>query len=98
MLTGWEGGRLRVNWVEIDVIQDGGGIFAYRVRTYKAPKVRWVLDHVVDSRNTETGINADDQEEEEHAPFVNIKGGLKLWCERFCLDPSPVKSYFPSLT
>ncbi|KAJ5370428.1 uncharacterized protein N7496_006520 [Penicillium cataractarum] len=107
MLTGWEGGPLYVNWMEIDVIRDDDGISAFRggilrSRDYKAPKApsaRLVLDQDVDSDaallgpDAEAGIDADVQEEEEHAAVVNINNDLELWCERFCLDPAPVKSF-----
>lgn len=110
MLTGWEGGPLHVNWMEIDVIRDDDEISAFRggilrSRNYKAPKAptaRLALDQDVDSDaallgpDAEAGIDADVQEEEDHAALVNINNDLELWCERFCLDPAPVKSYgFP---
>lgn len=108
MLTGWEGGPMHVNWMEVDVIRDGDDVSAYRggimrSREYKAPKTRRARDHAVDSDaallglDTEAGIDADIQEEEQDDSVVNINDALKLWCERFCSDPSPVKSYVPSL-
>lgn len=106
MLTGWEGGPMHINWMEVDVIRDEDGISAFRggilrSRSYKAPKTRQVLDHAVDSDaallgpNTEAGIDFDGEEEEEEPSeaVLSISDNLKLWCERFCLDPAPVKSY-----
>jgi hypothetical protein len=104
MLTGWEGGPMHINWMEVDVIRDEDGISAFRggilrSRAYKAPKTRRVVDHAVDSDaallgpDTEAGIDFDGEEEEESDAVLSISDNLKLWCERFCLDPAPVKSY-----
>jgi hypothetical protein len=106
MLTGWEGGPMHINWMEVDVIRDEDGVSAFRggilrSRAYKAPKARRVLDHAVDSDaallgpDTEAGIDFDgeEEEEEESEAVLSARGNLKLWCERFCLDPAHVKSY-----
>ena len=106
MLTGWEGGPIHVNWMEVDVIRDGDDISAYRggilrSRAYKAPKARREVDHGADSvaallgPDSEAGVDvdADVQVEAENDAVMSIIDSLKLWCERFCLDPSPVKSY-----
>ncbi|KAJ5880852.1 uncharacterized protein N7473_011905 [Penicillium subrubescens] len=106
MLTGWEGGPMHINWMEVDVIRDEDGVSAFRggilrSRAYKAPKARRVLDHAVDSDaallgpDTEAGIDFDgeEEEEEESEAVLSARGNLKLWCERFCLDPAHVKSF-----
>lgn len=105
MLTGWEGGPMHINWMEVNVIRDEDGTSAFRggiLRSleYKAPKARRVLDNAVDSdaallgSDTEAGIDVDgDEEEEESSAILSTRDNLKLWCERFCLDPAPVKSY-----
>jgi hypothetical protein len=106
MLTGWEGGPMYINWMSVDVIRDEDGIPAFRggilrSRAYKAPKAkaRLALDRAVDSDaallgpDTEAGIDVDGEVEEESEAVLSISDNLKLWCERFCLDPAPVKSY-----
>ncbi|KAJ5160369.1 uncharacterized protein N7482_007373 [Penicillium canariense] len=104
VLRGWEGGPLHANWMELDVIRDGDDISAYRggimrSRAYKAPASGPVVGHAMDSDaallgpDVEAGVDVDDQEEGEHPAVADIDADLKLWCERFCLDPSPVKSF-----
>jgi hypothetical protein len=92
MLTGWEGGHQDINWMEVEINTDEdlkkayrGGIL--RSHAYKAPKSRGVsLD---ESSDALISHDADDEQD-------NGRSGpqaLRLWCERFCRDPAPVKSY-----
>ncbi|KAJ5086737.1 hypothetical protein NUU61_008044 [Penicillium alfredii] len=100
MLTGWEGDPLCQNWMEIAVIRDGddkpafrGGIL--RSRTYKAPASRSVASHAEDSEaallGSDTAVDTGDQR--DSPALARVKADLQMWCERFCLDPSPVKSF-----
>lgn len=92
MLTGWEGVPLQINWMEVEIITDEdlkpayrGGIL--RSRTYKPPKSRQAIA-LTDDSNALLGDDADDD-----GQLNRPQSPLKLWCERFCQDPAPVKSY-----
>jgi hypothetical protein len=93
MLTGWErGGPMLVNWMEVEIITDEdlkpayrGGIL--RSRTYKPPKSRQAIA-LTDDSDALLGEDAD-----ADGQLNRPQSALKLWCERFCQDPAPVKSY-----
>ncbi|KAJ5637331.1 hypothetical protein N7490_007210 [Penicillium lividum] len=96
MLTGWEGepqGNWR--WSEEEVLNDGDYKPAFRggrlkSRTYKAPRHSRSFAEDSDALLvSDEGLDADDADERPTSNDVN----LKLWCERFCNDPSPVKSF-----
>ena len=95
MLTGWEGGPMHVNWMEVEILTDEdlkpayrGGIL--RSRTYKPPKSRQAIA-LTDDSDALLGQDAD-----ADGQLNKLQSALKLWCERFCQDPAPVKSYCPS--
>lgn len=94
LLTGWEDGRGESNWMRVEVISDEDQKSAYRggilrSRTYKAPKTGAVrLSEDSDALLGQQG--AGDQRDGSLAAQ-----SLRLWCERFCNDPAPVKSYVP---
>lgn len=100
LLTGWNGAPLTINWVEETVVRDGDGIPAfrgsrYRTRSYKSPALR-SLRLAGDSSDAalldaETGAAGEDQN--DATALLDTEADLKLWCERYCNDPSPVKSY-----
>ncbi|KAJ5689035.1 hypothetical protein N7462_003427 [Penicillium macrosclerotiorum] len=103
MLTGWEEGRRwDVNWSQIEVMRDGDDRLAYRggmfrSRDYKAPSSRGAIALPTDSEAALLGPDADGdldgglQREGSGGP--DIDADLRLWCERFCRDPSSVKSF-----
>lgn len=101
LLMGWDGTPLSTNWVEAEVVRDGDEIPAFRgsrlrTRSYKAPALR-SLSAAEDSDaallGAEAGTGADDRENPS-APS-GMEADLKLWCERYCNDPSSLKSYGP---
>ncbi|KAJ6087625.1 hypothetical protein N7467_006539 [Penicillium canescens] len=93
MLTGWEGGGpMHVNWMEVEILTDEdlkpayrGGIL--RSRTYKPPKSRQAIA-LTDDSDALLGQDAD-----ADGQLNKPQSALKLWCERFCQDPAPVKSF-----
>ncbi|CAG8898771.1 unnamed protein product [Penicillium egyptiacum] len=93
MLTGWEGGHMGANWKEVEILTDEdvkpayrGGIL--RSPTYKPPKSRAAISLSGDSDATLARYDADEQD----SSSLDTKG-LRMWCERFCRDPSSVKSF-----
>lgn len=93
LLTGWEGTPSAATWAELDVIRAGDDIPAFRgsrlrTRSYQAPALGRKAHAVED---TEAALLADDPGD-SIAP-EGKEADLKLWCERYCNDPSPVKSY-----
>lgn len=98
MLTGWEGNP-NLTWRHFEVARDGDDALAYRggimrSRTYKAPKIRNVVGSFDDSDaallESDVGLGADPDTGDVDRPHLDAD--LKMWCERFCADPSPVKS------
>lgn len=96
MLTGWEGeGVMNFNWVEEQVISDWDCQPAYRggrakSRTYKAPLSRVPRSEDSDALlASDEALGVDDANEQ---PVSANEAHLKLWCERFCNDPSSIKS------
>lgn len=112
MLTGWEGHPISLNWMEVNMIKDNDGALAFRggimrSHTYKPPKTRRGCDRPTDSDATllgpdiEAGHDLDEQAEQSEQPVItepSLSDTLKVWCERYCLDPSPVKSYVTGLS
>ncbi|KAJ5286977.1 hypothetical protein N7478_002663 [Penicillium angulare] len=97
MLTGWEGeSQMGIKWVEEEVLTDEDHKPAFRggrfkSRTYVANSLR--APHSEDSDAllaSDSVLGADDAPEQ---PSTNNEAQLKMWCERFCNDPSTVKSY-----
>lgn len=93
MLTGWEGGSMDVNWMEVEILTDEDHKPAYRggilrSRAYKAPKLGAI--HLNEDGDALLGRDAGDNEQNNISPAAK---SLQLWCERFCHDPAPVKSY-----
>jgi hypothetical protein len=92
LLTGWEDGRAEFNWMRVEIIHDDdqksvyrGGII--RSRAYKSP-TRGAVRLSEDNEALLAAESGGDQEDR------SIAGkSLRLWCERFCNDPAPVKSY-----
>lgn len=105
MLTGWEGepkvDRWNQKWVEEEVLTDQDYKPAFRggrmkSRTYTATGPRAVLSEDSDALlagDAELGIDGT-----EERPASDNEVHLKMWCKRFCSDPSPVKSYGPTET
>ena len=103
MLTGWESGpqsrRLTENWVEVEVLNDEDHKPAFRggrlrTRTYKARASRGKYDRAEASEallGSDTAAEAEGVE--ENTATAGVDANLKMWCDRFCDDPSPVKSY-----
>jgi hypothetical protein len=101
MLKGWEcDGVMSMNWVEEEVLNDGDCQPAYRggrakSRTYKAPSSR-----VARSEDSDALLASDEAlgiDDANNQPATANEAHLKLWCDRFCNDPSSVKSYAPLL-
>lgn len=103
MLTGWEENPNTRIWRQFEVVRDGDDALAYRggimrSRTYKAPKNPSALGPFDDSDaallESDAGLDAEPiADEEDHvAGRPSLDANLKMWCERFCADPSPVKS------
>ena len=103
MLTGWEGHRLHTNWVAVDVVKDDDNRSAYRggilrSRTYKAPARRRAVVVTDDSEDSDALLESgriDHSDTDHHVDYLlsaENDADLKLWCERFCDDPAPVKS------
>ncbi|KAJ5565787.1 hypothetical protein N7535_007425 [Penicillium sp. DV-2018c] len=92
MLTGWEDGRQVSNWMVVKINTDEDLEKAYRggflrSRTYKARKRRGAsLDEASDAAISHCGAD----EPDNGIPGSQV---LRLWCERFCHDPAPVKSF-----
>ncbi|KAJ5753998.1 uncharacterized protein N7511_008151 [Penicillium nucicola] len=92
MLTGWEGRPMAINWMEVEIVTDEdqkpayrGGI--WRSRTYKPPKTRQAIA-LGDDTNALLGEDAN-----ADGSLNKLQSALKLWCERFCQDAAPVKSF-----
>ncbi|CAG8026955.1 unnamed protein product [Penicillium olsonii] len=91
LLTGWDGGRAALNWMTVEVRDDEDQKPAYRggiirSRTYKAPKKAAI--HLSEDSDALLGQERGDQQDQAVAGK-----NLRLWCERFCNDPAPVKSF-----
>ncbi|KAJ5681422.1 uncharacterized protein N7477_001362 [Penicillium maclennaniae] len=99
MLRGWDG-PLDVNWMQTEVVKDGDEQKAFRggivqSRRYKPRKTRAKgisLDES-DAALLESEADVLDGVEEDGAVLSEQEEDLKMWCERFCNDPAPVKSY-----
>ncbi|KAJ5180178.1 hypothetical protein N7492_003388 [Penicillium capsulatum] len=98
MLTGWEGNPV-LNWRHFEVVRDADDVPAYRggimrSRAYKAPKKSRAIgasdasDAALLESDAALGTDAHAAREDE-----NLDANLRMWCERFCADPSPVKSF-----
>lgn len=96
MLTGWEGeGVMNINWMQEEVLSDGDCQPAYRggrakSRTYKTPSSR-----VPRSEDSDVLLASDEalgSNDANDRPLTTNEAHLKLWCERFCDDPSSIKS------
>ncbi|KAJ5780358.1 hypothetical protein N7457_005518 [Penicillium paradoxum] len=91
MLTGWEPTRMELNWMQVEILTDEdlkpayrGGIL--RSPTYEPPKSRAIsLDE-----DTDALLNRHDGQQNNLSP---AEKDLRMWCERFCHDPAPVKSF-----
>lgn len=99
LLTGWDGTPSTINWVEIEVVSDGDDIPAFRgsrwrTRSYAAPALRSLrlAEDSTDAALLEAGADADAEDRSRATLFTSPEADLKLWCERYCNDPSPVKS------
>jgi hypothetical protein len=94
MLQGWDG-QLGLNWMQIAVIQDGdeqkafrGGIV--RSRRYKPRKAR---SRAISLDDSDAALLEPETDVVDGAVLSEQEEDLKMWCERFCKDPAPVKSY-----
>lgn len=99
LLTGWDGTPLTTNWVEIEVLRDGDEIPAFRgsrlrTRLYKAPALRSLrlAGDSSDAALLEAEAGAGTEDQARDTLFTSPEADLRLWCERYCNDPSPVKS------
>lgn len=99
LLTGWDGNHANVNWREVEVIKDGDDIPAYRgsrlrTREYKVPALRGLSISADDTDaallGAEVGIVLNEDGNSVTQSLINED--LKLWCERYCNDPAPLKS------
>jgi hypothetical protein len=99
MLTGWERDSvMNIDWVQEDVLNDEDCKLAYRggrakSRAYKAPS-----PHILHSEASDALLASDEALGVGDAidqPATGNEAHLKLWCARFCNDPSPVKSCAP---
>jgi hypothetical protein len=91
LLTGWEDGRTELNWMRVEVLTDDDHVSAYRggilrSRTYKHPKQGAVR---LDGHSDALLGRASRGDQEDRSVAAK---SLRLWCERFCHDPAPVKS------
>jgi hypothetical protein len=94
MLQGWDG-QLGLNWMQIAVIQDGdeqkafrGGIV--RSRRYKPRKAR---SRAISLDDSDAALLEPETDVVDGAVLSEQEEDLKMWCERFCKDPAPVKSF-----
>jgi hypothetical protein len=90
LLTGWEDGRTEFNWMRVEIYNDEDQRSAYRggilrSRTYKAPK------HAVVRMEDSDALLGQERSGDQQDRSVAAKD-LRVWCERFCHDPAPVKS------
>ena len=100
MLTGWEGepkmNRRNESWVEEEVLNDHdykpafrGGRMKSRTYTATGPRVPLSEDsNALLADDAELGLDGTEEQ-----PGSDNETHLKMWCKRFCNDPSPVKSY-----
>lgn len=100
LLTGWDSTPLTDNWVEVEVVRDGDDIPAFRgsrcrTRSYKAPALRSLrlAEDSSDAALLEAEAGTGTEDRGGATLFPSPEADLKLWCERYCNDPSPVKSY-----
>ncbi|KAJ5733413.1 hypothetical protein N7493_002199 [Penicillium malachiteum] len=99
ILTGWEDGSpLKSRWVAEEVLNDEDYKPAFRggrtkTRVYHAPGSCGIR-----SEDRDALLASDEILDAEGAdePRTDNEAHLKMWCERFCNDPSPVKSYVSS--
>ncbi|KAJ5128309.1 hypothetical protein N7448_002027 [Penicillium atrosanguineum] len=99
MLRGWEG-PLDVNWMQTEVVQDGdeqktfrGGIVQSRQYKPRKSHAKSVSLDDSDAALLESEADVMDGVEEGGAVLSEQEEHLKMWCERFCSDPAPVKSF-----
>lgn len=90
-------------WHTVSVVGDGDGMEAFRGGRWRSTESGVMRGEI------HRGADAiDDGDDVENAAFIQFedqdqdqdgsKPGLMGWCERFCNDPAPVKSYVsPSL-
>ncbi|KAJ5924932.1 hypothetical protein N7454_007571 [Penicillium verhagenii] len=99
MLRGWDG-PCHLNWRETWVVRDGdeqkafrGGIM--RSHRYKPRKARSKPISLDDSDAALLESEADVLHgvQEDTTVLSEQEEDLKIWCERFCSDPAPVKSF-----
>lgn len=100
LLTGWNGAPLTTNWMEVEVVKDGDEIPTFRgsrcrTRSYKTPALRSLrlADDSSDAALLADEAGAGGEDRNDAAALSDPEADLKLWCERYCNDPSPVKSY-----
>lgn len=91
LLTGWEDGRAEDNWMRLEILNDEDQKSAYRggilpSRNYKPPKQSAV--HLSEDSDALLGGEQTGNQDQSFA-----EKSLRLWCQRFCHDPAPVKSY-----
>ncbi|KAJ6103206.1 hypothetical protein N7486_005633 [Penicillium sp. IBT 16267x] len=97
MLAGWEAdARGTSKWTEEEVLNDEDYKPAFRggrskSRTYKAPRCSRSRGEDSDALLASDAVLRADGADEQ--PATSNEANLKLWCERFCNDPSPVKSF-----
>jgi hypothetical protein len=94
MLTGWEGDHMGANWRKVQILTDEDVTPAYRggilrSSTYTLPKSRAAISL---SGDTEAILARNNADEQNNTSSLDAKN-LMMWCERFCRDPAPVKSY-----
>ncbi|KAJ5112264.1 hypothetical protein N7532_000309 [Penicillium argentinense] len=107
MLTGWEAGQGDgiANWFTAYVNKDNDEMLAYRggrlrsrAHTPKSAKYGAIaLEDDSDARligaDAEAGSESLSAVDREHHVLKHIDADLKMWCERYCQDPTPVKSF-----
>ncbi|KAF7719386.1 Uncharacterized protein PECH_004880 [Penicillium ucsense] len=101
MLTGWEGQPMDINFLELNVIRDDDDALVFRggrmrSRTYKPRKTVRTPQQSTDSDAALLGSDLEEayhNDEQAAITEPSLRNNLKLWCERYCLDPSPVKSF-----
>jgi hypothetical protein len=102
LLKGWEEDQSESPWHVVRVISDDDGQKAYRggifrSRTWKRTNVRRAGEQEIGNYAEEEGLIEPEQEEQDrNAGSSPDEAHLRTWCERFCNDPAPVKSYVHS--
>lgn len=99
MLTGWERNSSS-KFRHFEVVWDGDDVLAYRgglwkSRTYKPSMISWIFGSSdgSDAEILESGTELETGPIAEQEDRFVHDANLRMWCERFCADPSPLKSW-----